>query len=441
MNDNRDWIDVLRERLLDYEEPVPEGLFDRIMSTLEARKKARRRRRILLWSTAAAAAVAVGIFAGVNLVDNSIDKGDFIAQDSQEHRASKPQTPSSSVDIVEVPVSSGKLIAFNATPSPAKLHPEAAVEEPKASEPVLSETEIQPVDAPESRPDDKPELNVGPEKDVPSFETTHDGEDWSGYSSATDDGLSGNWRKIVAGLSVSSSAVNSQDISTVESSVFYMGLAPVATSDGDGTSFLPSGNGFMTKGSRISALDYAAPQTRAVSEPVTKDENHRRPLRASLRLAYPLTDALWLESGLTYSMLYSTFTTSSGATVTEDVQTLRYLGIPLNLKADLLDRRMLDVYVSGGGMAEKCLSGLVKSTTTVSGTPLGETSSRNLYVKPLQWSLNAAAGLQLNVKETLGIYAEPGVSYHFASNANVRSIYTQHPLDFVMTFGARFSFR
>lgn len=90
MNDNRDWIDVLRERLLDHEEPVPEGLFERIMSTLEARKKARRRRLVLLWSTAAAAAVAVGIFAGVNLVDNSVDNSEFIAQDSQEHRASEP---------------------------------------------------------------------------------------------------------------------------------------------------------------------------------------------------------------------------------------------------------------------------------------------------------------------------------------------------------------
>ncbi len=440
MNDNRDWIDVLRERLLDHEEPVPEGLFERIMSTLEARKKARRRRLVLLWSTAAAAAVAVGIFAGVNLVDNSVDNSEFIAQDSQEHRASEPQTPSSSVDIVEVPVSSGKLIAFNVTPTPSRTAAATKGEDLPASEPVLSEPEPIQKDEPETVPEDKPELIVGPENDKPSFETTHDGEDWSKYSSATDDGPSGNWRKIVAGLSVSSAAANSQDINTVESSIFYAGLAPVASA-GDGTSFLPSGNGFMTKGSRISALDYAAPMTRADSEPVTKDENHRRPLRASLRVAYPLTDALWLESGLSYSMLFSTFTTSSGVTVTEDAQTLRYLGIPLNLRADLLDRRTLDFYVLGGGMAEKCISGVVKSTTTVSGTPRGETTSRNLDVKSIQWSLNAAAGVQLNLMETLGVYAEPGVSYHFASNANVRSIYTQNPLDFVMTFGARFSFR
>ncbi|MBO6222123.1 MAG: hypothetical protein J6N46_09310, partial [Bacteroidales bacterium] len=149
MNDNRDWIDVLRERLLDHEEPVPEGLFERIMSTLEARKKARRRRLVLLWSTAAAAAVAVGIFAGVNLVDNSVDNSEFIAQDSQEHRASEPQTPSSSVDIVEVPVSSGKLIAFNVTPTPSRTAAATTGEDLPASEPVLSEPEPIQKDEPE----------------------------------------------------------------------------------------------------------------------------------------------------------------------------------------------------------------------------------------------------------------------------------------------------
>ena len=42
---DRDWTDILREKLLDHEEPVPEGLWDRIEATLEARRKARSRRR------------------------------------------------------------------------------------------------------------------------------------------------------------------------------------------------------------------------------------------------------------------------------------------------------------------------------------------------------------------------------------------------------------
>ena len=33
----------------------------------------------------------------------------------------------------------------------------------------------------------------------------------------------------------------------------------------------------------------------------------------------------------------------------------------------------------------------------------------NVKVKPLQWSLSAAAGAQFKITEKLGIYAEPGV--------------------------------
>ncbi|MBP5486049.1 MAG: hypothetical protein J6Y06_00225 [Bacteroidales bacterium] len=439
---DRDWTDILRERLLDHEEPVPEGLWDRIEATLEARRKARAKRRIFLWSAAAAAAVALGVFAGVNLVDKEIDKDEFIAQDSQEHRTLPQANPSSSVEIEEVPVSSGKLVASNDIPLSTVL----PVRDDRA-EVIPAEPQVEPETVPELQPapivvaaEEEMGVKEEPKKsqEVP-FETDHDGEDWSKYSSATDDGRLSNLRKLVAGLSLTSTAAGSQDINTVESSIFFKGNSPIASYDD--ASFAPHGQVMSTKGSKISPHDYIATNTRAVSEPVTKDEKHRRPIRAALSLSYPLNDFLWLESGLTYSMLYSSFTTSSGVTVSEDSQALGYLGIPLNLRASLLDWKIFDVYLSGGGMAEKCVKGVVKSSTLVSGTPRGDANTRKLDVKPLQWSVNAAAGLQLNVRDMLGIYAEPGVSYHFASNANVRSIYSQHPLDFVMTFGARFSFK
>ena len=438
---DRDWTDILRERLLDHEEPVPEGLWDRIEATLEARRKARSRRRIFLWSAAAAAAVALGVFAGVNLVDKEIDKDEFIAQDSQEHRTLPQANPSSSVEIEEVPVSSGKLVASNDIPLSSVLPARDDRAEVIPAEPQIepeTEPELQPAPIVAAAEEVVVKEESKKSQEVP-FETDHDGEDWSKYSSATDDGRLSNLRKLVAGLSLTSTAAGSQDISTVESSVFFKGNSPIASYDD--ASFAPHGQGLSTKGSKISPHDYIATNTRAVSEPVTKDEKHRRPIRAALSLSYPLNDVLWLESGLTYSMLYSSFTTSSGVTVSEDSQALGYLGIPLNLRASLWDQKMFDVYLSGGGMVEKCVKGVVKSSTMVSGTPRGEANTRKLDVKPLQWSVNAAAGLQLNVRDMLGIYAEPGLSYHFASNANVRSIYSQHPLDFVMTFGARFSFK
>ena len=97
----------MRDKLLDYEEPAPDGLWDRIEASLQARERARGRRRVLIWSLAAAAAVALGVFAGVNLIDRKPDinnDDNRIAVDSQDHRTDQPNDTSSSADFKEGPV-------------------------------------------------------------------------------------------------------------------------------------------------------------------------------------------------------------------------------------------------------------------------------------------------------------------------------------------------
>ena len=438
----------MRDKLLDYEEPVPDGLWNRIEESLQARERARGRRRVLIWSLAAAAAVALGVFAGVNLIDRTpgID-GIRIAEDSQDHRTDQPNNTSSSADFEEgsvIPADHAGLLAMAETPEIVKAPVvEATIEEPQPVEAMVEDAKVEDAKVEDVKVEDAnvEDANVGePEVVIPKpkddeFVTTHDGEDWSGYSSATDDGKF--YRNLVAGLSLASTSRNSQNVKTVESSMFFMGVAPSSGVSENGAAVLHSGT---KSNNRISAMDYQT-RTRADSEPVTKNENHKRPIRAALSLSYPLTEKLWVESGATYSILNSKFTTSSGETVTEDNQSLGYIGIPLNLRFNFLDTDKIIVYASGGGMVEKNLFGTVKTLTTVSGTPRGDGSTRKLDIKPLQWSVNAAAGLQANVMNSFGLFAEPGLSYHFASNANVRSIYTEHPLDFVLTFGARFSFR
>ena len=438
---NKDWTDLIREKLLNYEEPVPGDLWDRVQASLIARERARRRTRILVWSVAAAAAIAVGVFTGVNLVDKGPAVNDLIVADSQEHRTASPEIPSSSADIEEGPVSSGSPVTI-VRGKGTELIAMASDQVEPVTEPVpepVTEPVVEPVGEPAVNPVEKPSekpveiVEESPvQKPESSFKTDHDGEDWSGYSDASVDRLGGRIRNLVAGLSVSSATADSRNVNTVESSRFFLGAAPSSLNSDEYTYFLPSRN---------SATTYAAVNTKAVSEPVTKSENHRRPVRAALSLSYPLNDTFWLESGLTYSLLHSTFTISSGMTVSEDSQVLAYLGVPLNLRANLLSKDLFAFYLVGGGMGEKCLRGDVNSATTVSGTPRVEPTSRKLDLKPLQWSVNTSAGLQFNVKDSFGIYAEPGLSYRFANNAAVRSIYTEHPLDFVMTFGARFSFR
>ena len=60
--------------------------------------------------------------------------------------------------------------------------------------------------------------------------------------------------------------------------------------------------------------------------------------------------------------------------------------------------------------------------------------------KPFQFSVNASAGVQLNATSLIGIYAEPGVSYHFKDNSTLQTIYSDKPFNFNLNIGIRFTF-
>lgn len=411
------WFDSIKDRMDSYEESVPDGLWDAIETSVLGKEKPARRAVVMpwIWSVAAAAAVAFGVFIGVRLADN--DKTENIrTAENQENRVSNPTNPSSSVDIAGGPAPSASpvdviprehrdLVAV-AMETVEKTEPAEPAQEPTVQEAVS-------VQVPEQKPEQAPEVYKGPEgKPLDVL----DMEDWP----EMDDGSArrrSRQRPISVGLSFAGSSANSDDVSIVESKSFFQGSSASAV-----------------------AYDEESVLTRAVSEPVKKEEKHNRPIRASLSLSYPLNDRFAIESGLTYSLLHSKFSTTSGETVSEDVQTLGYLGIPLNLRANIISKDNLSFYALGGGIVEKCLQASSKTTTMVSGRQTGS-DVRRLSVEPLMWSLNASAGLQFSATDRLGLYVEPGLSYHFDNNSKVRSVYTEHPLDFVLTFGARISFR
>jgi len=174
---------------------------------------------------------------------------------------------------------------------------------------------------------------------------------------------------------------------------------------------------------------------------VTSSSDHKRPVRLALAVNFPVSGTFGLETGAMLTTLHSTFTTEAGRTRTETEQTLRYLGIPLNMTASLVDSKWVSLYLGGGGMVEKCISGKSASVETLAGVKQGDSVKKNLDVKPLLWSLNASAGLQANLTKNIGLYVEPGLSYHFDDKSDVRTIYKDRPLDFMLTFGARISLK
>lgn len=169
--------------------------------------------------------------------------------------------------------------------------------------------------------------------------------------------------------------------------------------------------------------------------------SHKLPVKFGVSFRYNFNKRLGIESGLTYTLLNSTFTTAAGTANgnTTGKQTLHYIGIPLNVTYNIIGSKLFNVYASAGGAMEKAVGGYFETTGHVDGKR-SETNRNSLKPKELQWSLNASAGAQVNVMNQLGLYVEPGISYRIPSGSHVRSIYTDKKLDFSIGFGIRFNF-
>lgn len=169
--------------------------------------------------------------------------------------------------------------------------------------------------------------------------------------------------------------------------------------------------------------------------------SHKLPVKFGVSFRYGFNKRLGIESGLTYTLLNSTFTTAAGTANgnTTGKQTLHYIGIPLNVTYNIIGSKMFNVYASAGGAMEKAVGGYFETTGHVDGKR-SETNRNSLKPKELQWSLNASAGAQVNVLNQLGLFVEPGISYRIPSGSHVRSIYTDKKLDFSIGFGIRFNF-
>lgn len=192
---------------------------------------------------------------------------------------------------------------------------------------------------------------------------------------------------------------------------------------------------WIDKDSKASAIVYNQPE-------VQEEYSHKIPVKVGLTARYNITGRLGVETGLTYSILSSSVkigNSETGKNWSTGSQTLHYLGIPLNISFNILNSRYVNIYVTGGGMMEKSISGSIKTDEYVDGK-FDRTLTTNISPKGLQWSVNAAAGIQANILPQLGFFVEPGVSHHFKNGSRVRSIYTDKPTDFSLGFGLRYSF-
>ena len=170
----------------------------------------------------------------------------------------------------------------------------------------------------------------------------------------------------------------------------------------------------------------------------TKTEyDHHLPIRIGLSVAYALTDRLSISSGLTYTRLSSDIKDASRESKYIGEQRLHYVGIPVNVSYKVASFRWLGLYGTAGVLAEKCVSGTTDEGYVENNT-MKYTNTHDISSKPLQMSVNAGVGIQFNVHDNVGIYAEPGLSYYFDDGSALQTIYKEKPLNFNLNVGVRF---
>lgn len=165
--------------------------------------------------------------------------------------------------------------------------------------------------------------------------------------------------------------------------------------------------------------------------------DHHLPIRIGLSVAYALTDRLSIGTGLTYTRLSSDIKDASRESNYSGEQRLHYVGIPVNVSYKVASSRWISLYGTAGVLAEKCVSGTTDEGYVVNNT-MQQTNAHDISTKPLQMSVNAGVGIQFNVHDNVGIYAEPGLSYYFDDGSALQTIYKEKPLNFNLNVGVRF---
>ena len=166
---------------------------------------------------------------------------------------------------------------------------------------------------------------------------------------------------------------------------------------------------------------------------------HRLPVHAGASIAYRIDDRVSVETGVAYSYLSADIHEGSDSYYFAGEQSLHYVGIPVGVRVRAMSWKNFDIYVGAGFEADKCVSGTLKKSYVINGQTRDD-GHESISIRPLQWSVNAGAGVQYNISSMVGIYAEPGLSYYFDNGSNIETIYSEKPLNFNLNIGLRVSF-
>lgn len=420
----QDWTDTLKQKMAGYEERPSDELWAALSEKAGLQESRRKVIPVWFWGLSAAAALMAGIFVVTKVNDKSVNVLGGITADVA---VSETVVAGEAVGRKQEAAKVGIKQMVKARKAKSALIAEAVPVESSVSAVVEDVTSVNTEEHAAEVTSENHDAREAATVESDTVEQSEPAMSWDEYLKETPSEKARAKRSggfsagILAGGAVGGNTSGSKPTAMV------MGANPLAAG--------VTKTDWIDKDSKASAIVYNQPE-------VQEEYSHKIPVKVGLTARYNITGRLGVETGLTYSILSSSVkigNSETGKNWSTGSQTLHYLGIPLNISFNILNSRYVNVYVTGGGMMEKSISGSIKTDEYVDGK-FARTLTSKISPKGLQWSVNAAAGIQANILPQLGFFVEPGVSHHFKNSSRVRSIYTDKPTDFSLGFGLRYSF-
>ncbi len=181
--------------------------------------------------------------------------------------------------------------------------------------------------------------------------------------------------------------------------------------------------------------EWTAPSNIPASSLSNYEATYAMPLTLGLSVSLPLNSWLEIQTGLSYTYLFSRTEGLSGTSTFTLDRELHYVGIPLRLGLSLYRYDDLRVYMAIGGALEKGL--LAKQTSTVVEANNDWSDKQKVYgVQPLS---TVMAGISYEFAPSFLVYVEPGASYAYKADQPLSSR-TEEPFNFSLGLGLRYRF-
>ena len=172
---------------------------------------------------------------------------------------------------------------------------------------------------------------------------------------------------------------------------------------------------------------------------VQTNVSHRQDYQFGILFSYSFNDRWGIESGVQVTGLSSATTESTGTISVVKKENFTYLGVPLRAVYYPYRYKSLSIYTSAGPTAEYGLYSSWKSHDIMGDKELNPKAGSS---RPGDWVFSASlnAGVQWQPWQYGAFFIQPGVVGRLTGDNSPESFYTTHPVSFQLSAGYKITF-